>query len=156
MKQRQEWTARVTASAGKQIALHGARAHLSVQALADRCAALGLPLGRVTISKLELGTRQSLSTGELMVLACALGVPPADLIFPAGQGGVEILPGQALPAWDAVRWFCGSAALTQSPDGQLRIAPPPYRSPGHLFDVHESVTAQLAGVAPEETWGRSA
>lgn len=154
MKQRHEWTARVTASAGRRVALRRAQAGLSVQALAGRCAELGLPLGRVTISKLELGMRQTLNIGELLVLAAALDVPPVLLICPVGQeDSMEALPGQELSPWDAAKWFCGSAVLSGSPDG-LRLAPPSHRSAAYLFREHDRLTAELAGVTREMTWGR--
>src|SRR5260221_5345242 len=153
MKQRHEGTAQVTASAGRRVALRGAQAGLSVQALADRCAELGLPLGRVTLSKLELGMRASLNIGELLVLAAALDMPPAELVFPAGLGGdVEVLPGQTLPAWDAAKWLSGDARLEESPGGP-RVVPAGYLTAVPLHREHDRLIAGLSGITSEMTLG---
>lgn len=85
---------------------------MTVQALADRCAGLGVTLGRVTITKLEGGRRQAVTPAELAVLAAALAVAPAELLYPIGSGErAEILPGRELDPMDAVRWFTGDAVL---------------------------------------------
>jgi hypothetical protein len=155
MKQTREWSTRVTADIGKRVAWHRARADLTVQALSERCAELGLPLGRVVLSKLELGLRQTLNVGELLVLAHALDVSPAVLIFPLGhKDEVEVLPGQTLSPWDAVKWLSGAARLEKSRDG-LQAALPSHRSPVVLFREHEQYSARLAGHSREDTWGRS-
>jgi hypothetical protein len=108
----------MTAGIGERVAWFRKRAaaaggkKMTVQALADRCADLGLPLGRVTIAKLERGMRQTITPAEVMVLAAALGVPPIELLLPVGyQETAEILPGQQLPALDAARWFAGERQL---------------------------------------------
>lgn len=85
---------------------------MTVQALADQCAELGLPIGRVTLTKLERGMRQAVTPAEVMVLAAALGVPPVELLIPVGVGEqAEILPGQMLDSLAAVRWFGGDLTL---------------------------------------------
>jgi len=87
---------------------------MTVQALADECAKLGLPLGRVTITKLEGGKREAVSIAEMIVLARALSVAPADLLIrPGTPGTVEMLPGDFWPAADAARWLAtGTDAAT--------------------------------------------
>ncbi len=85
---------------------------MTAQALAAACADLGLPIGRVVIANLERGHRETITVGELMVLAAALGVPPVTLVFPVGEAGeVEYLPGRTEDAWDAALWFAGDAKL---------------------------------------------
>lgn len=107
-----DWTVRMTAQIGARVAQARLRQEMTVQALADRCAELGLPIGRVTLTKLERGIRQAVSPSEVMVLAAALGVPPIELVLPIGIGEqMEILPGQMLDSLDAVRWFCGDLKL---------------------------------------------
>src|ERR1035438_6536333 len=108
----------MTAGIGERVARFRKRAadangkQMTVQALADRCAELGLPLGRLTITKLERGNRQAVTPAEVMVLALALEVPPVELIFPVGQSeDVEILPGRKVPPLDGLRWFSGELAL---------------------------------------------
>lgn len=91
---------------------------MSAQQLADRCAALGFPLGRSVIANFENGRRPTISVPELLVLAYALGVPPIALLFPVGrEATVEPLPGRTAPTWDALRWFTGEGPLpTKQPD----------------------------------------
>jgi transcriptional regulator with XRE-family HTH domain len=83
---------------------------MSAQQLADRCAALGLPaLNRATIANLENGRRSSVALAEVLVLAAALDIAPAALIFPVGHTeAVEYLPGQQAPPLDALGWFNGT------------------------------------------------
>jgi transcriptional regulator with XRE-family HTH domain len=80
---------------------------LTAQQLADRVVAAGGKLSRQAISKIENGER-GVAVEELLLLAKALGTPPALLLFPLGrEQETEILPGQAVPTWDAVKWFTG-------------------------------------------------
>lgn len=140
MEHAQDWPARVAAQVGERIAYFRASAtdargrKLTAQALADRCADLGLPLGRPTIAKLEKGLRQSITVAEVAVLAKALNVSPADLIFPLGKSAtVEVLPGQHSGTWDAVQWFSGFAhqpGLTPTED---------YEGVVHLYQVHQVI-----------------
>src|SRR5450756_825662 len=107
-----DWSVRMTARIGERVARVRLRQEMTVQALADRCAELGLPVGRVTLTKLERGIRQAVTPAEVMVLAAALGVPPIELLMPVGIGEqVEILPGQVIDSLAAVRWFRGDLNL---------------------------------------------
>lgn len=91
---------------------------MTAQALADKCAELGHPLDRSVIAKLEKGHRNTVTVADLLVLAKALGVPPALLVYPLGVEPImETLPGERRPTWDALRWFTGAAAFpTEKPD----------------------------------------
>ncbi|RJL22043.1 hypothetical protein D5H75_36180 [Bailinhaonella thermotolerans] len=81
---------------------------ISTQALADRCADLGLPLDRSVIAKLEKGLRQTIAVGEVLVLAEALQVPPLLLILPIGNAStVEALPHVEISTTTAYDWFVG-------------------------------------------------
>lgn len=94
---------------------------MTAQALADRCTELGLPLDRAVIAKLEKGHRQTITVGEILVLAKALEVPPLLLIFPIGQRDLtEVLPGRTVGVWDAAKWFTGEQPLVAEkfPDRQ--------------------------------------
>ena len=100
----------MTTEIGTRVAYYRKRAtrpdgkKLTVQALADRCSALGLPLGRVTIAKLESGLRQGITPAEVLVLAAALDVAPTDLLLPiAGSATTEALPGLRVGTWEALR-----------------------------------------------------
>ena len=125
-----DWPARVAASVGRRVAYfrerttdeHGRK--LTAQALADRCAQLGLPLARPTIAKLEKGFRETITVGEVQVLARALGVSPLMLLFPLGQAETaEVLPGKNVTPFDAMQWFADEAELTEGPGGQLGGGP---------------------------------
>jgi transcriptional regulator with XRE-family HTH domain len=109
----------MTAEIGKRVAYFRKRAtppdgkKLTVQALADRCSRLGLPLGRVTIAKLETGLRQTITPAEVLVLAAALEVSPVELLLPIGrEPDAEMLPGHRIGTWEALQWF----------DGELKLA----------------------------------
>ena len=53
-----------------------------------------------------------------MVLAAALGVSPAQLMFPdLPKGEVEVLPGLPQESHDALRWFSGEAGLLKPSPG---------------------------------------
>lgn len=83
---------------------------MTAQSVADRCTELGLPMDRATVSKLERGLRQTLTLGELLVLAEAVKVPPIELVFPLGRASaVEALPGGVIHPWEAVKRFTGEA-----------------------------------------------
>jgi len=105
MERGNEWTAQVAAGVGQRVAYFRGRRKLTAKALADRCAELGLPLGRPTISKLEKGLRQTVTVDEVQVLAKALDVAPIKLLFPLDAKTVEVLPGQCIDTLDAILWF---------------------------------------------------
>lgn len=94
-------------------ALRGKR---SAQWLADQTEALGYTVTRSVISDLELGRRRYVTTAEISVLAAALTVPPAFLIYPEQPDGlVEVLPGTGVPSTRAVMWFSGERIYQPSP-----------------------------------------
>ncbi|MDP9460265.1 MAG: helix-turn-helix domain-containing protein [Actinomycetota bacterium] len=112
-----EWVRRWTASVAE--ALKAARGRMSAQQLSERCAGLGYPIPRSTITNLEIGRKESISIQEVAVLAKALGIPPLSLVFPIGrERTVEILPGAEVPTWLAAQWFTGEATFpVPLPDG---------------------------------------
>ncbi|MEU6373931.1 hypothetical protein [Streptomyces sp. NPDC046909] len=118
-----EWAAQIARQVGQGIAHYRLQARdvqgrkLTAQALADRCAALGLPMDRTVIAKLEKGTRQTITVGEVLVLARALQIPPVELLFPIGrQENTEVFPSEVVDTWSAVRWFTGETEMIpQSP-----------------------------------------
>lgn len=121
MQRQSEFAERIAVQIGKQIEhlrTAGPSGRLTVQALADRCTALGMPIDRSVVAKLEKGLRQTITVGEVLVLAEALCVPPIDLLFPAGHdAGTEVLPGLTVDATEAVRWFIGDAPLRDEARG---------------------------------------
>jgi hypothetical protein len=85
----------------------------SAKWLSDRTAELGYRISPTVIAKLDSGHRGNvLSVAEFLVLAVALDIPPALLLFPGfPDGRVELLPGY--DAWPpaAVQWLCGEKPL---------------------------------------------
>lgn len=122
MEQGRAWATQLAADVGKRVAYFRERAaknghRLTAQTLSDRCTALGYPIARSVIAKLEKGLRESITLGEIMVLARALGVPPLLLIFPIGlEETTTVTPRDHLPPWDAALWFRGEMVLADTPE----------------------------------------
>ncbi len=152
MEHQQGWSIRLAAEIGRNVAYHrgvrpGAKGRrMTVQALADRCTELGLPIGRVALTKLENGVREKVSVAEIFVLAAALEVPPVLLIFPLGRtDSVEIIPARTLSAWDAAKWLSGDARLQDGPGA----VPATTTSAVPLHREHDRLTYALAGTTKE-------
>lgn len=146
MDQESDWARRCAAIVGQSVKTWRTKRRLSAQRLAERCAELGMPsLTRTVITKLENERKESVSTAELLILAQALNVPPAELMFPVGYlPAVEVAPGREMAPWDACRWLLGGA-LVRSAKG---IEPPD--TPIALWADHESLVdnnAQLTRLA---------
>lgn len=111
MEQNEGWDAVTARRIGQRVAYFRKRIGtkgITAQALANRCADLGHPLHRAVIAKLEKGLRQSVTVADLVVLANALGVSPTALVIPIDRAAtVEILPGEKVPAYEALTWFTG-------------------------------------------------
>ena len=86
---------------------------MTAQQLAERTRELGYPITRVAISKIEGNLRAGkLDVAELLVLAVALDIPPALLLFPAfPDGTLELLPGYDARVPKALDWLSGNAPL---------------------------------------------
>ena len=84
--------------------------------VAERTKELGYPITRVTITKIENNTRTGkIDVAELLVLAAALELPPAALLFPNALDDVTILPGKPMRGIEAVGWFTGTGTVV--PEG---------------------------------------
>lgn len=85
---------------------------MTAQRLAERCKELGVPIHRTTITKIENG-RPRFDLGELLVLAAALEVPPALLVFPGypDQEVEQLIPGLNASSDSAVDWLAGQSLL---------------------------------------------
>ncbi|CAB0663292.1 hypothetical protein FRC0191_01870 [Corynebacterium diphtheriae] len=84
----------------------------TLQWIEQRTEELGFKVGRGALSRLENGKRESISVAEWLVLAAALEVPPALLLFPHYPDGLhEYLPNKADRAIMAVEWLRGGATL---------------------------------------------
>lgn len=88
------------------------RGKRSGQWLSDRTNQIGHRVSRTAISELENGKRKSVTTAELCVLAWALDVPPAQLLFPAlPDGVVEVVPNVTTRSVFAATWFTGEGTF---------------------------------------------
>lgn len=106
-----KWPFSWTCVVGEAVRNHRKARGWSAQALADECAKVGMPMQRTAISKLENGSRESITVGELFVLARALSVPPLLLLCPVDHlETLEILPGYEAESWEAARWVIGDMA----------------------------------------------
>lgn len=72
------------------------RQGLSANDLATRCAEVGLPIPRRTLSKMDNHARANISLPELLVIARALRVAPVNLLYSPlkAREDVEYLPGR--------------------------------------------------------------
>ncbi len=111
-----EWPASVSQTIAREVRRHRTERGISAQQLADECARLGHPaLQRTVISNIENGRRRDVSVADVLVLAAALEVAPAALIFPAGYvAEVEYLPGQSAAPLEATDWFGGQGGAEDS------------------------------------------
>jgi hypothetical protein len=89
------------------------RGSISARELSDKTADLGHRISPETIARLDTGHRGSaLSVPELLVLAAALNMPPALLIFDGyPEDSVEYLPGRESTSHEAVSWLSGDGRL---------------------------------------------
>jgi transcriptional regulator with XRE-family HTH domain len=106
----------VSQTIARELRRHRTARKMSAQQLADECARLGhTALQRTVISNLENGRRRDVSVADVLVLAAALEVAPAALLFPAGYvPEVEYLPGQTSAPLEAAEWFAGAHAADDS------------------------------------------
>ncbi|MFE5852518.1 helix-turn-helix domain-containing protein [Streptomyces sp. NPDC056500] len=119
-----EWSSEIARRIGRQVAFYRGRIDdgrpklgITAQSLADRCTALGLPIDRTVVAKLEKGVRQTITVGELMVFARALDVPPVALLFDLRAPTTEVLPEVEANTWDALKWMTGEATVLPGAEG---------------------------------------
>lgn len=74
---------------------------------------VGKSLSRAVISDLETGRKRTLDVSELVTLAKALDCSPLSLLFPDALDEVEVLPGVAERAVDALGWWTGVRGVTE-------------------------------------------
>ncbi|GLZ13674.1 hypothetical protein Acsp04_39090 [Actinomadura sp. NBRC 104425] len=84
------------------------RGGMSAQALADRCAELGMPsLKRQAIANLETGRRAMVTVEELLVLAHALDTSPVTLLMPDPGDELAVTPELSIDPRRLVLWLAG-------------------------------------------------
>ncbi len=116
------------------------RRRLSVRALSDRLAKLGVRLLPSGITKIEQGGR-GVDVNELVALAIALNVSPTRLLLPDGAADdwVQLTPAVRVQAWEAWEWMTDHAALPAGPGAASPDSAREYRDerPGWLRDMFE-------------------
>ena len=90
---------------GRAVAARRKQLGMTGQQLAARCAELGAPIHRTTITKIEKG-RPRFDLGELMVLAAALDTSPVALVYPGPYDeSVDVVPVLKVSELVAAEWF---------------------------------------------------
>ena len=159
VKAKLPWDEELVRTIGRE--MRKARGSRSARWLSDQTAALGLRVSPSIIAKLDSGRRGNvLSVPELLVIAAALRMPPALLIFPGyPDGTVEHLPGRDSWSSDAVEWVCGAGRLPftveVTPDG---VPIPVYEASNvgvELVAAMRDWRAQLDDIHPDQVGGCS-
>lgn len=102
------WAEQLIARIGTGVKKRRTELGLSAQAVADRTAEAGHPIGRGAIARMETGSRGTVDVAELIVLANVLEVSPAALIWhDAPDTPVELFPDVHESAGTAFRWTVG-------------------------------------------------
>lgn len=102
------WQDNLTASVAGEVRRYREARGMSAQQLADECKRRGFAISRSALANLENNRRESITLAEVLILATALEVPPALLIFPLGQRrSVEVTPGELADPLAAILWFSG-------------------------------------------------
>jgi transcriptional regulator with XRE-family HTH domain len=142
----QGWAAQEARAIGERVAARRRALGLSQEALAGRCAQLGLPsVSRQSLARLEGGKREGVTTAELAALAAALRVSPVELLYPFASAAAEFLPGQSAPPWQAAQWWSGEVSLAEDGlSGQQRPGP------ATLYKDHVVVLAAVGDAAITE------
>lgn len=111
------WPHAWTQAVGRELARYRREAGLSQGDLCARCATIGHPIARNTVVGLETGRREAINVHEVVVLAAALNITPAALLFPANTF-VDLLPGKSLTSYEALEAFTGTTTPDATP-GQV-------------------------------------
>ncbi len=97
------WSTELGKRVGRAIAAARSTAGMSRDTLAQQ-----VGLSRNGIVNLELGRAANLRVPVVLMIAAALGVPPASLLFPDVTTDVEVLPGKSMRGLSAFGWFIGA------------------------------------------------
>jgi transcriptional regulator with XRE-family HTH domain len=114
-----KWEVELSRRVGLAVQARRKALGLTAQQLAERTKDFDYHVTRVAISKIEGNLRAGkLDVAELLVLAVALDIPPALLVFPGfPEGSVEVVPGRTADSGSAVKWLGGRSSDRQvAPD----------------------------------------
>jgi transcriptional regulator with XRE-family HTH domain len=102
---------------GNAVGMRRKALKLTASEVSRRTAELGYPISRGAIAKIESNVRSGkIDVAEVLVLARALDIPPALLLFPqfSTDGDAVVLPGLSTTEDDAVRWVSGQVSFPAS------------------------------------------
>jgi transcriptional regulator with XRE-family HTH domain len=117
------WPERLTRVIAAEVRRYRQERKMSTQQLDDKTAELGMRIPRSVLANLESGRRDTITAAEILVLAAALDVPPALLLFPIGRLELmDALPDLPLPPWQAFEWFTGERELGVVTGAGARVA----------------------------------
>lgn len=105
-----QWDAELARRVGQAVKRlrESAQPKMSAAKLAERTTECGYPLSKAQISDLELGRKKTVTVPELISLAVALELSPAELLYPdLPNGTVEAWPGVEMTNIEAAQWFSG-------------------------------------------------
>lgn len=110
-EQAKQWAIERAKVFGEAVALYRNRAGLSATELANRTKEVGYPITRSSISRIENNLRNGkVDLAEIIALAAALEISPADLIYPGRNNtGHAVTPRAELTAYSAQQWFVAGA-----------------------------------------------
>lgn len=113
---------------------------LTQQGLSDKLAAVGEPMARGTIAKIESGLRE-FSLDELMAVAVALGVSPRALLLPLDglQERVRVAPSVEVDGWELAGYLDGRGLLLE----QLKRSEDETLAAMRAFDAHLELPKQI-------------
>ncbi|OZE89928.1 hypothetical protein CH298_13150 [Rhodococcoides fascians] len=119
-----EWAAATAKRIGGAVAHYREKRGITAVELSSRTSQLGYPITRGTIAKMEGGHRGGkFDVVEVFVLAVALEVPPALLLFPEfPDGSVSPVPTSDLSSFRASNWLVGDEKVTWR-QPELRYTP---------------------------------
>jgi transcriptional regulator with XRE-family HTH domain len=138
-----DWPDRLTRVVADEVRRYREKRKMSTQRLDERTAELGMRIPRSVLANLESGRRNTVSAAEILVLAAALDVSPALLLFPVGRLELmDALPDLPMPPWQAFEWFTGEreiGVITGTDGARLAISGPADSSSEiSVFRDHES------------------
>jgi transcriptional regulator with XRE-family HTH domain len=109
-----EWADQVAQRVGAGIRKRRTEMGLSAAKLAERTAAIGYPISRSTIAKMEANARGGkIEVPELLALANVLEMPPVALLWwDAPDARAHILPRLDMTSGDGFSWTAGEGVLS--------------------------------------------
>jgi transcriptional regulator with XRE-family HTH domain len=108
-----KWELDLADRVGRAVTARRKELGLTAMDVAQRAGALGYPITRQAVAKIENNGRGGkVDVAELIVLAGVLETSPLQLLYPdLVDGAVDVLPGMEVTSLHAVDWFGGNEIL---------------------------------------------